>query len=135
MKKKHSTNDEFLVSIPSPISSDGKKVDIKKITLDSLVASTTFSKTEKANEISQRHPQNTFNSLLVWTEGMELAARLHSEDLFPYSKEKEVIQVIFQLTPMKAQDLNILRQITKNDWLPANIKDSAKRRFEQLTKE
>jgi len=134
MKKNHSTNDEHLVSTPSPVLPDGK-VDIKKIKLPSLVVSTNFSHLEKANEIAQRHPQSTFNSLLEWTEGMELTAQLHQGDLFPYSKEKEVIQVISKLIPMKAQDLNILRQIIKNDWLPANVRDAVKRRFDQLTKE
>jgi hypothetical protein len=131
MKKNHSTNDESFVSIPSPISSEGK-VDIKKTRLPSLVTSKRFTISEIANEISQRHPENTFTSLLEWIEGMELALRLHHEGFFPYSKEKEVILVIFKLTPTTSSDLSVFRQIIKNDWLPRGIKAAAKEQFENL---
>jgi len=134
MKRKNSTNDESFVSIPSPISSDGK-VDIKDIKLPSLVISNNFTIDEIIKEVARRRPKKTFLSLLEWTRAMELAAiiRTHTrEKIFPYSKEREIISVIIRLIPDNPNDLGIFRQITKNDWLPQNIKDATREQLKKL---
>jgi len=133
MKKKHSTKDDGFVSIPSSVLPSGK-VDIKGMKLPSLVTSKNFTNDQIASEIVSRHPENTFLSLLEWTESMELALRLRREGLFSYHHEREIILVILKLTPTTPNDLAIFRQILKNDWLSQGIKTAVKEQLEKLNR-
>jgi hypothetical protein len=134
MKKNHSTKDDGFVSIPSPVSPNGK-VDIKNMKLTALVTSKNFTVQEKINEINHRHPENTFLSLMEWTEAMELTLQLYpKEEIFCYKHEREVVLVILRLVPTTPRDLAIFRQILKNDWLAHGIKAAVKERLEKLNR-